>query len=293
MHGVARGAVVTILLLGVAMLAGCLDSVPPALADPGPASNVGLDLDWSADGCDGSAVILLVAPSRVEPYLAPGFRPRDAQDLLVSLPAASGQVPVFLASIVCTGASPGIQGPHQVGFIGILVQPPAVAGIEGRRGYDILATDLILTPGLAQAVAPTGLVARVGNLTSQSNSLPNGGAVVIVDAVVQGASAYRYIQTLPAPIDDTTPVVNFAEFAVRIWQADPAGLSLIEYVFTDDVPAGSAVCFLPSASPVANLTGSTTCLPGSQLSPTANVAAAGLDVAVVGRFRHLPGVLAQ
>lgn len=261
----------------------------PPLSMPGTP----IEVDLSARDCDGSAVILLVPPQQVDPYLPPGFHVRDPQDLLVQLPAATGQAAAFIATLVCRDQPANADEPREVGFAAILVERPNVADLPPTRGYDVYGVDIIVPPLLGETMAGAGWPARVGDLSSSATRLPTGGAVVEAGATVNGVADYSYQLALAAPIPQGVPQVNFTEFTVRVWSDHGAGVAFVEYTFSGDVPVGTAVCDFPPGSPAAQLTDSQFCTPDLDRNPGGHVAATGLGVELMGRFAHYPGVHAR
>ena len=80
--------------------------------------------------CKNILLFQFVGYEATDPYLPPGFHPRDPQAFL-GTPVAFGQAGVLLINVVCTGP----QGPLEASSLDIFVEDPGVPGVP-PGGFD-------------------------------------------------------------------------------------------------------------------------------------------------------------
>lgn len=247
--------------LGI-LLAGCLSGPAPGVADV-PTSNVpdAFALPFAMDGCNGNAIFLLEDPVSAAQHLPGGFRPREATGLFDSVPAATGQTAIFVASMTCPDeATDLLQGPHGYAFVAVFVEAPAVeaAVVNQPSRYDFYMPGLLMDQDdLHGLVDRWGWPVEAANVTVANTVLApdapdtplEGKYVGIGDAAVTTNLTYNYQVPAPAPGNRDGLVLPLDGLLMRIWTQSPQGLGLLEYRFTHDVPLGPvSTCVFPEGS---------------------------------------------
>lgn len=226
-------------LLSLALLAGCLQPTGPATGPGGPAAAADLGFRFSAQGCDGYLLGLVVDPANTDKVLPPGFHLRDPADFFREVPTATGQALVVLAATLCAGATVAnaTVPAFQEAFAGIFVQPPAVEGARPVATYDFYETDhLAADAALRHALAAWRWPAAPANLSATPVTVQGQHEQFSVQAF-GSRFLFRFGGATPLPRDD-------GDTLVRFWRDAPAGLGRLDYHLPLSFSFGPGTCAL-------------------------------------------------
>jgi hypothetical protein len=244
------------LLLAAAFLAtlaaGCLSGPTPPAPSPVPsAPEPRQSLLHDGLACENALLFLFVDYAKTDPYLPPGFHPRDPQEFLVGFPVSFGSAAVLFIEVHC----PSPLGNLTAGSIDIFVQPPAVDGVAPAR------FDFYEVARYARAGEFGGLLDEAGwpridgtvdlqltrGVTQRSFSILANATDTLGTAVSFVGGAF--------PTDGTT--IELGPSVTRFWHAVPGGLAAYEYDTVLEPWVGPGVCTVRAGSPLAAFTGST------------------------------------
>lgn len=194
--------------------------------------------------CSNVVLFQFVDYGDTDPYLPPGFHPRDSQGFLGTA-VAFGQGAVLFMSMRCQSAE---SGSLDVAFLGIFVEAPSVEGFSpapfnfyelARYGQD---------GEFGGALQASGWPWKPANVTI--GNIAAAGRTFDVDATVSDAEGdIAYVGgVLTAPV----PVGNGP---TRFWHQGTSGLSFIEYGAFLDAQVGPGTCSARAGTPLAAFVG--------------------------------------
>jgi hypothetical protein len=247
-------------------------------APPGPRSSA-----TAGYACQAGLLFQLVPYAATDPYLPPGYHPRDPQAFLGS-PAAFGQAGVLFIAVDC--ASPA--GRFAAGSLDIFVEHPAVPALpadfdfyEVERFGDATQIDGVLqdahwpfAPGTPRIAVSNGTVERMVDVSPAYRTLFAGVADPLGTLYEVSALASADVPLGPK--------------AVRFWHDDPAGTGAIDYKAPLDVKVGPAYATARAGSKLAGFIAAETQGASGQGDPIAAAFPAGVPLQVGATW--LPGV---
>jgi hypothetical protein len=242
----------TLLLAATALGAGCLSGPgPPAPPAPRPAAVPVQSAAYEGLACENALLFLLVDYAKTDPYLPPGFHPRDPQEFLVGFPASFGSAAVLFLEVTCP--SPG--GNLTAGSIDVFVQRPTVPGADDARFdfYEVARYShggefggLLDGAGWPRIDGSVGLHLTRG-VTQRSWFIQANASDELGPAVTFLGGAL--------PSNGTT--IELGPSLVRFWHEGAGGLASYEYDTVLDPWVGPGVCTVREGSPLAAFTGTT------------------------------------
>lgn len=260
------GLAVAVLL---ALLPGCFgQQSPPPSAGGVPEAAQASPLPYSAD-CTNALLFQFVEYADADPYLPPGFHPRDPQAFLGS-PAAFGKAGVVMIVIDCVDAG-GVR--YAAGSVDIFVEAPVV-DVDGLApaDFNFFEVERIEPAGpFTQTLASAGWPMSTGeilvnmNITSKAppETAPAGTTGAGTAEVRDGEGQVAFIAGMmgtPIPLGNST---------VRFWHDGPGGLAYLEYKVDLQPIVGTGYCFLREGTSMANFARST---PVGDVAPAAFLA---------------------
>lgn len=273
------------LILAALLVAGCVQESPPPLTTDGPTATVApAPAPAYTDGsCANGLLFQIVEFAQTDPYLPPGFHPRDPQGFL-NTPLAFGQAAALLMVLDC--ASP-TSGPLTVAFLGIFIEAPTVDGVEPA-------------PFNFYELARYGDVAEFGGALVDGH-WPLAGAEV---TVVSDGSTQAPVDAVATVSDDAGLIVDFGgvvstpvpvgDGPTRFWHQDADALAYIEYTARLDSHVGSGICRVRAGTPMAAFVGQP--LAGDVACPGQGsgepIVAVLTDLRLNATFQRLAGVQA-
>jgi hypothetical protein len=232
--------------------AGCLvgpapPAPTPARPAPGPIQSAGYD-DLA---CDNALLFLFVDYAKTDPFLPPGFHPRDPQQFLVGFPVAFGTAAVLFIEVRCLSPL----GNLTAGAIDIFVQGPAVEGGSDAR-FDFYEV---------ARYAPAG---EYGGLLDQAGwpRIDGSVAVQLAEGVTQKSWFIQANATdalgpavafLGGAASTQGTTIELGPSLVRFWHDGKDGLASYDYNTTLEPWVGPGVCTVREGSPLAAFTGTT------------------------------------
>ena len=245
------GLAVAVLL---ALLAGCFDAAPGPPQPAGqPPPGEAAEAPYSAE-CQNALLFQFVEYADTDPYLPPGFHPRDPQAFLGS-PAAFGKAGVLLIVLDCVDPS-GVR--YASGSVDIFVEAPVVDGLDVAT-FNFYEVDRVEPPGpFSQTIARVGWPVSAGDVTANVTwgmATDSGAGTAEVRDGEGQVAFFGGSMGAPVPLGNST---------VRFWHDGPQGLGYIEYEAALQPIAGPAYCFLREGTPMADFAKST---PAGDLGP--------------------------
>ncbi|MHB1262347.1 MAG: hypothetical protein ACYC2H_11610 [Thermoplasmatota archaeon] len=268
------------------LLVGCTDDGARSPSESGdPEVPAPAAVFYGEALCSNVLLFQLVDYADTDPYLPPGFHPRDSQGFLGTA-VAFGQGAVLFMTLRCQSAA---SGPLDVAFLGIFVEAPEVPGISPApfNFYELARYGQAGEFGGAlQAIAWPWEQANVtiGNIAA-------GGRTFDVDATVSDAEGeIAYVGgVLAGPV----PVGNGP---TRFWHQDGSGLAFIEYGAFLDSQVGPGTCSARAGTALAAFVGRPAvgpynCTGVADGGDPLVAVLAGLQLNAT--FQHLPGASAK
>lgn len=229
-------------VLAMLLVAGCAGPTdPPGGGDPGGPlrSDLAEPSFFRTAACTNALLFQLVDYANTDPYLPPGFHPRDPQQFL-GTPVAFGQAGVIFLVLSC----PGQPEPWEVGLVAIFVEPPIVTGLPVARFdfYEVVrygtdAFDAVLAP----AAWPRVPASVHNNFTVGLTGNTAFGEASVADELGLVASMGGF---------PSSPV-SLGDALVRFWHDGPAGLAYQEFQANLETRVGPGYCSARSGSPLA------------------------------------------
>lgn len=282
-----------VLLAGL-LLAGCASDAPPGLeSDPLPTTPALPPIPaYGPALCDNILLFEVVEYPQVDPFLPPGFHPRDPQAFLNS-PAAFGQAGVIFLSLDCDRDGPQ---PLQVAVVGIFIEAPIVEGLEAAPLNFLELVRYTPAQEFGGSLREAGWPVAAANVTlvSAVPGLQGYDAQVVVDDG-QGMVA-RVAGTV------ATPPGGLGGGPTRFWHQDAGGLGYIEYGAALSSKVGAGLCQARAGTPLSAFVGAPV---GSPDTPVGDLAFSCLganggeplvvvleDLVLDAGFRWFPGARA-
>lgn len=273
-------------LLAPLLLVGCTDdgAVTPSPGGDAGSPFVPAPVFYGEALCRNALLFQFVEYGETDPYLPPGFHPRDSQGFL-NTSAALGQGAVLFMMLSCESAA---SGPLDVAFLGIFVEAPTVPGVPAApfNFYELAR--------YGSAGEFGGAIEASSWPWSQANvTIANVAALdrtFDVDATVSDAEGdIAYVGGALA-----TPV-PIGSGPTRFWHQGPSGLAFIEYGAALDSQVGPGTCAVRQGTPMAAFVGRPSAgLPFNCMGVDGGdpVVASLTGLQLNATFRQLPGAFA-
>jgi hypothetical protein len=235
-----------VLLAGL-LLAGCASDAPPGLpTEPSGSAAPSLpDPLYGPASCDNILLFQVVDYAQTDPFLPPGFHPRDPQAFLSS-PAAFGQAGVIFLSLDCDSGGPQ---PLQVAVVGIFIEAPIVEGLEPAP---LNFLELVrYTPGeeFGGALVSTGWPVVPANVSLVSTVPGLQG----YDAQVTVADGEGNLAMVAGSV--AAPPGDLGGGPTRFWHQGSTGLGYVEYGASLATKVGSGLCQARQGTPLSVFVG--------------------------------------
>lgn len=209
---------------------------------------------YNGSACTESDVIFLVDQAKLQAQLPPGYKAADASSL-GGAPIApnTGKGAVLANAYVCDKTS--LNESIVEGQLTILIDQPKMK-VDGPTAalnfYEIAR--YTGNDSVARALDSIGWPHYHGEVKATMSRTGGTG-----DVTIDGAKAYSF--------SVTTPAASTLQGTARFWHAIVNGTAWIDYTFATPVDQllGTAECTVTAGSPLANITGITTCTPDNSL----------------------------
>ncbi|HUR24479.1 MAG TPA: hypothetical protein VM327_00500 [Candidatus Thermoplasmatota archaeon] len=235
------------ILLGVLLLAGCANDAPPAHA-PSSSGQVGPPAPppmYGPADCDNLLLFQVVDYAQTDPFLPPGFHPRDPQEFLQS-PAAFGQAGVIFLALDCDSPS---SGPLQAAFVGIFIEAPIVEGIEPAPLNFLELVRYNPSDEFGGALAMAGWPAVEANVSLVSK-VPGLHGYDTQAVVADGEGDLAMVAGTAV-----MPSGGLGGGPTRFWHQGADGLAYIEYSAALAAKVGSGLCQARAGTPLSHFVG--------------------------------------
>ncbi len=327
----ARGPGVSLVRVGLfavlvsILFAGCT-SVGPAepVSDAAEVQQRIGAWNTAAKGCQTTSVFFLVDEWRVHEFLPLGFAPQDLSQFYYNTPVTSSKIPVFVAISQCdeltmdasASGGPVHEGSLDLGYIGIYVQPPAVAGrfAEAPADHNFYALTF-LAPGPeaanessympVDATQPYGWSWSPAELELHLNQVVDRTTIIGDENLTRGLAVPDAVEVVGSSISvrmDGEDVYAFRAGAffphpfreapsLRFWHVGPHGTGFMEF----DVPFKTVAagplerCTMASGSTLAHVLYDDGEVDGRPCALIDSFALVFSEHQLEGRFRHLEG----
>ena len=248
-----RGQGGLLLAVGVlALFAGCLAGPSPPAPTPPPSAPLPVrSAPQEGLACENAVLFLFVDYARTDPYLPPGFHPRDPQEFLVGFPVSFGSAAVLFLEVRC----PSPQGEFAAGSIDIFVQRPAVQGASDSR-FDFYEVARYAPAGQFGGLLDGAGWPRIDGAVSLQlqEGVTERSWSVVANASDELGTAVSFLGGA-ASTEGTT--IELGPSLVRFWHDGEDGLASYEYNTTLDPWVGPGACTVREGSPMAAFTGTT------------------------------------
>lgn len=289
------GSRTALAMLGVLVLAGCADDARPNLPSGplGTAAAPPPPPTYGPAACDNILLFEVADYGQTDPFLPPGFHPRDPQEFLNS-PVSLGQAGVVFMTLVCESAG---AGPLAASFVGIFIEAPIVEGVESAPLNFLELVRYGSGDEFGGALGASGWPVVAANVSLVSNVPVMDGRDALASVEDPEGTVARVAGTAAAP-------GGALGSPARFWHQDERGLSYIDYDGTLDPSVGSGTCEVRAGTPLSVFVGTPVGVPVPEELPVGDpTACLGVnggeplvvilqDLSLQATFHRFPGVQA-